>query len=160
MSINKQIWATDIAQNLFPDNSFLMMSINDAQFSDGKKVWLPQAGAAPNVQRNRVVIPAAANPRVDTVASYDLDSFTSDPTSIRNIEEVETSYEKRQSVLFEHIEEIQKSIAEWMAYNWSPVTGSQIVRTTGADRSPFVPGGTGLRKKITIADILAGKRIL
>ena len=160
MSIQKAVWSADIKSKIFADNSFLMMSRDDTAFADGRKVYLPQAGAVPNVVRNRTTLPAGAAERTDTVVDYDLDSFTTDPTNLRNIDELETSYDKRMSILQDHVGEVNEKIAEWMINHWSPTTAGQQVRTTGANRDAFVTGGTGLRKKITVADLLKAKRIL
>lgn len=160
MGIQKEVWATDIAQNLYPNNTFLVQSRNDNAFVEGKKVYLPQSGSAPGVVVNRTTLPATGSQRTDTTTDYDLDSFTTDPTTIRNIEEIEVSYDKRMSVLEDHIGALNTQIAYRTATLWAPVTASRIVRTTGANRVAMAPGATGNRKKITLADILSVKRIL
>lgn len=161
MAIQQEIWAQDIAGNLFPDNSFIMRSINDDAFVEkNKTVSLPQSGSVPVVERNRTTFPADADQRTDTVVTYDLDEYTTDPTHIQDIEEMETSYDKRTSVTMEHADTLQKTIADWMAYHWAADAAGQIVRTTGDDRVAFIAGATGNRKKITYVDFLGAKRVL
>lgn len=159
MGIYKEIWAKDIAENLFPDSSFMTQAIDDSMYVEGAVVHLPQAGASVGVEVNRTTFPASASGRTDTVLDYNIDSFTSNPTIVRNIEKIELSYDKRQSVIFDHKESIQSRIAAQLLYKWGATASTQIVRTTGANRAATAPSATGTRKKITIADILEVKRI-
>jgi hypothetical protein len=98
--------------------------------------------------------------RTDNDSTYDLDSYSTDPVTIRRIEEMEVSYDKRMSVLDDHIGTINEKIANQLAYVWAAEAATQIVRTSGGSRSAFVSGATGTRKKVVLADILAAKRIL
>jgi hypothetical protein len=47
-----------------------------------------------------------------------------------------------------------------MGYRWATTVAGQQVRTTGANRTPFLSGATGTRKKATKEDVLAVKRIM
>lgn len=161
MSIVPEIWVNDIAGNLFPDNSFITRSKDDSAFVDENGVvHLPQSGAKPNSERNRSTFPAPITERTDLIVSYALDDFTTDPTLVRDLDEMETSYDKRTSVTEDHTDTLQEDIADWMLYHWASESASQIVRTTGAARASFIAGATGNRKKITYADFLSAKRIL
>lgn len=154
MAIQKEIWATDIAANLFPDNSFISKARKDDAWVSNSKVHLPQSGAAPGVERNRSSLPATAGQRTDTLNSYDLDEFTSTPTLIRDIEEVETSYDKRSSVVRDHSREINRMVANWMQTYWAPAQSANFIRTSGTDtHSAFIAGATGTRKALTIEDV-------
>lgn len=160
MPIQTEVWVRDIAANLFPANSFCVQGINDSAFVDNKKVHLPQTGAKPKVVRNRTVFPIVGASRADTVVDYQIDEYSSDTTIIRDIEEIETSYAKRQNVLAEHKESLMTQIANWMAFHWSPTEADALVRTTGGSRDSFIAGSTGQRKKILLDDILAAKRTM
>jgi hypothetical protein len=154
-----EVWATDIAKNLFPVNSFLSQSINEDMWVNNKQVHRPQSGVVPDVVRNRAIVPAISVQRVDSVLDYDLHEFTSTPTLIRDIEEIEVSYNKRASVLRDHIEQINRKIAEFILAKWCPSTANLILPISGATRATNAPGGTGLRKSFTRADILKLKVI-
>ena len=160
MGISKEIWSRDIADKLFPNNSFTAAAINDAAFVDNYKVHLPQAGTNPTVERNRTVLPATISQRTDTTVEYELSEFTSDPTLITDLDAIEVSYDKRQSVLRAHIEQLNKEMTDWISYWWGPTQAANIVRTSGASRAAFVSGATGNRKKVALADILNAKRKL
>jgi len=160
MAILKEIWATDIAEKLFPSNSFIGQSVDDSMWVSGKKVHRANAGDLPGVQKDRTVFPAPVTPRTDEDADYNIHEHTSDPTRIRDIEEIETNYQKRQSVLSGHIKVINNSIANWMAHDWAPTAEANFIRTSGADRPANLDGATGTRKKLTVEDILKAKAIL
>jgi hypothetical protein len=160
MAIQTEVWARDIAANLFPNDTFLMQSIDDSVFVENKTVHLPQSGAAPTVQRNPTSFPLTGAQRTDTDASYDLAEYVTTPTIVRDIEEIETSFQKRISVLVDHNMELNRQISDWMAHDWSPTAAANFVRTTGADRTAHVAGATGTRKKLQLADLLSAKRLL
>lgn len=155
MAIQKQVWIADIASNIFPDNTFTARSVDDSQYVSNKTVNLPQSGNKPNSERNRSIIPAQIVQRVDAVETYDIEEFTTDPTLIRDIEEVEVSYDKRQDVLMDHNETLRTDVANYLSYVWAPATAAAIFDTTGTGTRPgAAPGATGTRKVFTRADIL------
>lgn len=164
MAVQQSIWIDSIEENVYPDNSFMMQSRDDGAFLEGRTVKLNQAGGKPGVQKNRVVLPATATKRVDTTADYDIDEFTTDPIVLTKTEEIEASYDKRQSVLFDHTEVLKNSVAEGMAFAWTPSVGVNVIRTTGASRTPYkifqMGAGSVNRKRISKEDIEKAATIL
>ncbi len=160
MAIKTEVWARDIKEQLFPENSFMNQAINDDAWVDNKTVHLPQAGALPTIERNRSTLPATAVQRTDTDATYGLDEFTSTPNVIRDIEEVETSYDKRSSLVSSHSKELNKNVANWMAYHWGPTLLASMIRTDGSNVVANIPGATGNRKAMTIDNIIAARALL
>jgi hypothetical protein len=162
MAITVSIWARDIARTIFPDNTFMERSMDDTAFAEnGHTVELPQSGGSPAVVVNRSSFPGTATQRTDTTATYVLDWHTSDPTSITTPEEIEVSYDKRREVLSEHTDAVSTSAAGWLLYRWAPTAtnATQYVRTTGSNRTAWVSGATGNRKKAVLADLLNVKRL-
>jgi hypothetical protein len=160
MALQKEMWATDIAENVYPDNSFLSQCRDDSEFLEGKRVHLPQAGAAPAVQKNRTQLPAAATKRNDDVADYDVDEYTTDPVVLQLTEEIEASYPKRQSVLFDHIQTLTNQIAGGAAFAWSPTAATNIIRTTGNLRDPYKSFQAGQRRAVAKKDFINAARLL
>ncbi len=160
MAIQKEIWTTDIAENVFADNTFLSKCRDDSEFLSGKVVHLPQAGAIPNTQKNRVALPATAQKRTDTEVSYVVDELTTDPVVLQMTEEIEASYPKRMSILHDHIETLSTGAADIASYVWTPTVAANIVPTTGAGRAAYKASQTGNRKAMTKADLLNAGRIL
>jgi len=161
MGLQKEVWAADIKEQLFPSDSWMVESEDDSVFSDGKKVHRAVAGSLPGSARNRQTVPAQINRRTDQDTEYELDEFTTDPTLIQDIEEVEVNYQKRQSVLRQHTRQLNSDLAKWMAYNWAPEGSSAYIRTSGADRAALGTqfGATGNRKRINVADIFKAAQL-
>lgn len=162
MAIQKEIWVRDIAENLFPNNDVIMMSVDDSEYLSNKTVHLPQSGSVPTVEKNRSSLPATSAQRTDTEVSYDVDEYTTDPVTIKATEEVEVSYDKRQNVLMDHVEQLRTSIADNLLHDWAPsatAQAAQQVRTSGTARAGYLATQSGNRKAIAKADFLAVQRI-
>lgn len=160
MAIQTEVWARDIADALFPAESFVMKAVNDDPWVNNKVVHRANAGAVPSVVVNRNVYPAVAALRTDIDGNYSLDELTSDPTHIPDIEEIETNYDKRMSVLTTHINELNKQAGNHLAYKWGATLAANIIRTTGANTAANTPGATGNRKKLTLTDLMQAKQLL
>lgn len=156
MAIQKEIWAADIKEQLYPEDSFVVLSEDDSVFSDGKKVHRAVAGSVDSATRNRQTVPAVVKRRVDADAEYELDEFTTDPVLIQDIEEVEVNYQKRTSVLRQQMKQLNLDVAKWMNYHWAAETASTIIRTGGADRAALATnfGATGNRKMIRVDEFI------
>ncbi len=157
MGVERELWIGDIEANLYKDNPFLTFARNHDPFVLlGKVVYLPQAGAKANAVRNRGSLPATVTTRADSVISYVLDEFSTDPILIPNIENYQLTYDKRQSVVGEYTSALMELACEWMLYNWRPTAASQIVRTSGADAAATANAtATGTRKILTAKDVLS-----
>jgi len=158
MAIQTEVWARDIAEKLFPADTFVMDSVSDDMWVDNKTVHRPQAGALPTVERNRSTFPAPLVKRTDTDNTYNLDEFTSTPSLIQDIEEIETSYAKRTSVLQNHINEQNKQIANYLQWVWAATGSANIIRTSGDATDANTVGATGTRKKLTVQDIMDARK--
>ena len=118
MALNKQVWLNTIVENFFPDNSFATKSIDDSVFVSNKTVHIPNAGAPSGVVINRTEKPASVNQRTDQDLTYDMDELTTNPIYIPNIDTVELSYDKRQSILWNDRMELQKQAHQNLLYRW------------------------------------------
>lgn len=154
MAVQVEIWENDIIEGLWADNAFLNFAVNVDQYVlNGKVVHIPQAGAAPNVVKNRNVFPAQAKRRSDTDVTYTLDEYTTDPVHITDAEDIEDSYDKRASVMSETRAALNDVAAQNMIYNWLPTKASSILRTTGDPVAAHLPAATGNRKAFRLADL-------
>lgn len=99
MALQTEIWINDIVGNLFADNTFASRSRDFSAFVNNKTVHVPNAGAAPTVVKNRTTTPGTVGTRIDADLEFVIDEYTTDPIRIGNAEQVELSYDKRQSVL-------------------------------------------------------------
>lgn len=154
MAIQKEIWENDIVGNLYKDNQFLTYAYNADQYVvGGKVVHIPNAGAAPDVTKNRTTLPATVTKRTDVDITYSLDEYTSDPVLIPNADTVELSYDKRQSVTGEAQSKLREEVAENLLVKWAPAVGKRIL-TTGTDAvAATADAATGNRKIIVLNDL-------
>lgn len=154
MAIQREIWTRDIAENLYPKNSFMDFSMTDDDI-EGTTVHTHEAGVASNIEEDRTELPAPIKKRTDVAGTYEIQEFTSDPILIQKTEEVELSYNKRQSVISNDTMNMRTRIANNLAYRWAPSLAANIIRTSGANRTATAPGATGTRKSVAKADIIS-----
>jgi hypothetical protein len=161
MGIQKEIWINDIVGNLFKANPFIQNSMNHDQFVlAGKVVHIPQAGAKPNVVKNRSSLPATVIKRTDVDITYAIDEYTSDPILIPAADQVELSYDKRASVLAESQSAIDETCGDEVLYNWAPTIASQYIRTSGGAVDAHLDSATSTRKKFTAKDLKAAAKLM
>ena len=155
MAVQKEIWQRTIIEGLFADNLFLSRAVNDDMYvNEGKKVHIPNAGAPSGVEKNRSVLPATVYKRVDQDVDYTLDELTTNPILIPYADMVELSYNKRNSVIDQDRKELIFKASEAILKSWFPGS-DKVVLTTGQGVPAWTPSATGLRKKITPADVAA-----
>lgn len=155
MPIQKEIWQRSIVEGFFADNTFASKAENDDIYvNEGKKVHIPNAGAASKVVKNRASLPASAKTRTDVDVEYTLDEFTTDPIRIPHADTVELSYDKRNSVISQDRAQLFETAYQELLYNWAPGK-ENCVSTTGAAEAAHTEGATGNRKAVDKKDILA-----
>ena len=153
MALNKEIWLNTIQENFFPQNSFTSKSVDDSAFVNNKTVHVPNAGSPSSVKKNRTTKPATVQTRTDQDLSYNIDELTTDPVYIPNVDQVELSYDKRMSVIANDREQLQKAAADNLLQKWAKYAAG--ITTTGANVTTRSANGTGDRRAITKADVLA-----
>jgi hypothetical protein len=159
MGLNKEQWLEDIQENLFKNNAVLNRSMNHSAFIKFKTVHVPQAGANPTVTKNRGSFPASISQRTDSELTYSIDTYYLEPIHIEKGEETSyLSYDKRMSILSQHINKAEEACTNNALYKWAPSLLANMVRTSGsAVSTALAPSATGTRNAITVADILSAK---
>lgn len=154
MAIQKEIWENDIVEALWADNKFLEFAFNADQYVlAGKVVHIPQAGTSVSATTNRSSFPATVTLRTDTEVTYSLDELTTDPIRIPNVDTVELSYDKRNSVLSDTKSAMGEAAARNLLFKWNPTAAATIIRTTGAAIAAHTASATGNRKAFTVSDV-------
>ena len=153
-ALDVELWKPWIVEQLFKNNDFLNLARNaDEYVLVGKVVHIPQAGSASGVKKNRLSLPATVKKRTDTDVTYALDEFTSDPRLLTDVENI-LSYDKMASCMGQDMGAIRQLVAEEMLYAWAFKDHDDfIVRTTGGVVTAHLPGATGNRKLLTLADL-------
>lgn len=156
MALNKEVWQSAIIDNLFADDSFAAKSVDDSAFIDNKTVHIPNAGAPSSVKTNRTEKPATIKTRTDNDLTYNMDELTTDPIYIPNIETIQFSYNKRESVISNDRRQLQQSAHVNLLHRWGKGAESNVVLTTGGEIDAHTSDtATGKRKSITRNDVYA-----
>lgn len=161
MALEQEIWSKDISENLYQNNLFMNKATDHSMWVQYKTVHVPQAGSRPSVEKNRSVLPAVITQRTDSELTYSLSSYTSEPTLVTNLEELQISYQKRMSVISNTIDTLGDVVSNQTLYAWAPSGATRQVRTTGAASAlALAPSATGTRLSIELANISKAKAIL
>ena len=182
MAIQREIWENHLMENLFPNNEFLKAMTDSSEYVNFKTVHTPSAGGKPNVVKNRTLngVPVNSNTRADVTTDWPIDEYTTDPFQITNAEEVELSYSKRDSILYNQQMAIRQTIAGNILVTIAPngtsllpdgvTTNANILRTTGfmnnnpnsqpVSSASYLPGTNGSRLNFTAYDVLQASTLL
>lgn len=157
MALNIQIWQHSLVENFYPDNSFATKSVDDSVFVNARKVHIPNAGSPSGVKKNRTVKPATVNQRTDHDLEYEMDELTTDPIYIPNIDVVELSYDKRNSIIANDRAQLQEEAHVNLLERWGAgVAKGNILLTSGSNQrdAHTSDNSIGKRKRICKEDLL------
>ena len=159
-SINK-IFSGDLQKRLFPNNDFVKESKVDKGIAfDAESIDIPQETLDVETGKNPTTYPLAVQKSDNNKKTYTADLYYTKPFHIPNHEADVLSYDKRSSVLDSKSKKLRTEYANDVAYNWSPTSADNIIRTTGEDADTQLTGATGTRKLMTIEDFINADRIL
>lgn len=145
MALNKEVWVSDIQETLELGLDFLPRMSDYSEFTTNKTVHLPQSGVATQIYKNANVFPLAVAQRIDTLKSFDIDQYSTQAFLVTNIEEYQLSYNKRQSIMGQHIRALAENMANTVLQGITPTEAARTVTTTGV---------------LTFADIVEVAKIL
>lgn len=167
-TIPVEVFQAYIVEKLRKDNPHLQFATDESdRVLGGSVVHIPQAGASPNVVKNRKTFPATAVQRGDTHVTYTLDVYSTDPTHVTWHEENEISYDKTDSVLNDEVATLIESVGDNMLWNWvhglkpsggayiaDVIPASNIIDTSGnATAVNPEDGQTGTRKAFSYVEL-------
>lgn len=133
----KQIFATIILALFYPDYSWLNELTSMDHMVEYNTINLNQVGADPNVVKDNSVWPITPTTRTDAGITIPLATFDTEPTHVTNVEELETSYDKCQSVVEQHASALRMKAMLSAAYNIAPASDTAdtpVIAATGAVR--------------------------
>lgn len=146
----KQIFANIILSLFYPAWSWLNELTSMDHMVSANKINLAEVGADPEVVKDNRQWPLVPTERTDKGVEIVLGTFDTVPTHVTNVEELETNYNKCESVVQQHVNSLRTLAAKSAAYNIAPESNSAntpVLATTGADR------GDG-NKALTYKDLL------
>jgi len=155
MAFQKEVWVADIREQLFSGVfAFIRNSVNHDAFVDNKTVHVPQGGVAATIEKNLSLLPAVVSQRDDTDLTYDITNYKILPKLITNLEALQASYNKRNSIMLQNIAAVSNRLANETLVAWAAATAGNIIETTGAATSLIAPpSGTSTRLGLLLADI-------
>lgn len=154
MALIKEIWVKEVQETLNQNADFLPFSVDHSQYIAFGTVHLPQSGANPSIVVNPTVLPLTVAQRTDTDRTYSMNQYAfENPTLVTNIDALQVSYDKKNSVVGQQISTLTDRIGTEVAISWAASGAANIIETTGAATGSLPPSGTGTRKTIALVDI-------
>lgn len=153
-----EVWHNWIVEQLWPANPFVDRCRKADEFViNGKFVHIPQSGAAAGGEKNRESLPAGIVKRVDTQVLYGLDEFTTNPRLLEDIETIQLSYNKMESMMGQDRKWLGNAMAMNLLYKWAE-SCTNVVETSGSNVASHLSGTSGTnRKAFTLDDLEALK---
>lgn len=118
--LNQEIWIPDLIEKFYPDWSFIREADDMSEHVDYDKINLSFAGGDPAVLKNNATFPVPYSQRTDTAGELVLNTYTTEGTVTRDSEIAELSYDKRQSVLAGHKNQLANFIGKDAAHGFAP----------------------------------------
>ena len=149
-----KVWNKYIIEKLRRNSEWLIRSADESKnVLGGVTVYIPQAGADPEIEVNTSTFPMVAVQRTDSDVNYNLDRYRTKPSHVA-WEELQGAigYDKIDSILKGHGNALSEAISDAMLIKWAPsILGMQIA-TTGDDIAP-VGNQVGNRKGFDPKDL-------
>lgn len=122
MGLQKEVWVPGIKENPVPNTSFVSASTDMSQYVENNKIHLAEAGIEPGVHENyfdgnEKPLPIANIQ--DIPSEVVLKIYSTEQTRHRNLQDVELSYNKRESIIRRHRTSLGKNIGQRASYSWS-----------------------------------------
>ena len=153
-TLNQQVWVSQIQEKFYPAVSFLNFAQSFDNYVNNDIINMADAGFDPEVLINNKTYPIKITEREDKPISFQLDLFETENTLVRRPEEIEHSYDKMESVIYNHRMRLQTKTAMKAAHAYAPQQDTEntpVITTTGDNN------GDG-HKRLKVEDILKLKR--
>jgi hypothetical protein len=152
---NVKVWNKYIIEKLRRNNDWLFRSSDESRnVLGGAVVYIPQAGADPEIEVNSTTYPGTAVNRTDSDVNYVLDIFRTKPHRVPWADLQFISYDKIDSVLSSHGNALAEAVGDSMLIRWAATVSGKKIFTTGNDVGP-VGNQTGNRKGFSHKDLMA-----
>jgi hypothetical protein len=133
----QQIFTAIILGLFYPDGSWLNELTSMDHMVQYNTINLSQVGADPVVVQNNMTWPLTPIQRTDSGIQIPLATFDTAPAHVTNVEELETAYNKAESVALQHASALRQKASLSAAFNLSPqanTAATPVLATTGDDR--------------------------
>jgi hypothetical protein len=141
MALQTEVWVPGIKENPVPDDSFVFQSTDMSEHVENNKLHLAEAGIEPSVHEN--YFEGSENPLPiadisDIPNEVVLNTYSTDQTRHRDLQEVELQYNKKASVIKRHRSALAKNMSERTAFSWSPTAANEFNQILNLDAADSV----------------------
>lgn len=138
MALQTEVWVAGIKENPLPDHSFVTASTDMSEYVNNNTLHLAEAGIDPEVFEDYFVGNEDELPIQDVAdipSEVLLKTYSTARTRHRDLQEVELSYARRESVLNRHRNSLAKDMGKRAAHSWAPQADNAMnkVFTLGND---------------------------
>ncbi|MBB6131335.1 hypothetical protein [Mucilaginibacter lappiensis] len=116
----KEIWIGKLMEKFYPDDSWLVRSVDMTAFVENNTINLADAGVDPDVLVNNTTYPIPLAERTDNPIALPLDYFDTVNTVVRNATSVQLAYNKLESVIRGHRLALRKKNTQKAAHAYGP----------------------------------------
>ena len=139
--LQKEIWIAGIQENPIPDNSFVAASTDKSEYVENNKLHLAEAGIEPSVHENYFTgsetdLPLATI--TDIPNEVVLNTYSTDRTRHRDLQEVELQYNKRASITQRHKNALAKNLGVRAAFAWAPAATNAFNKVLVVGAGSFI----------------------
>lgn len=152
--VNQEIWTDILKENFFSKYPWLDGIDDWSEFVENNTINFASWGTNPVILKNNAVWPIVAAQRTDTAGTVTLDTYDSTTTRVRNVEEIEASYNKLTSVVNQHKKSLLQEIVTESLWNMGPATAAAgAIACTGSNRALVIGTQSTVAARITLDDI-------
>lgn len=160
--LTKEIWVSDLQENPIPALSFLNASTDLSVYVNNDTIHLQEAGIEPGVhidyfEGSEADLPLASIQ--DIPSEVVLNTYSTERTRHRNLQEVELAYNKRQSIMNRHRTALAKTMGLRAAHSWTPDTANAFNKKVAIGSDSFIDAVIDMQQFFAGADKMEGLNI-
>lgn len=153
--LNKEIWIDKLKENYYSNYAWLDKVEDWSEYVENGVINFAAIGADPVIVKNNAAYPIVAAQRTDTALTVTLDYYDSTTTRVYwNREEVESAYNKLESVVKQHRSKLMQEIVTECLWNYAPATlALGAFSATGANRSVVIGSQSTVAATMRLQDV-------
>jgi hypothetical protein len=152
--LNKEIWIDKLKEKFWGQYGFIDNTEDWSEWVEYNTINYALMGDNPVIVKNNNSWPITAVQRTDTALTVVLDTYDSTTTRVRNLEEIETSYGKLDSVIGQHKNSLSEEIAKEGLFNFAPATAvGGAFAASGGNRTAVIGSQSTVASTLAIDDI-------
>ncbi len=154
----KEIWIDAVKENFYSTYGWLAKVQDWSEYVSNNTINFAAVGADPVVTKNSNSTITSAQ-RTDTALTVQMDFYDTATTHIFwTREEVESSYDKLQSVIKQHKQKLLQEIVTECLWNYAPATAAAgALAVTGANRAAVIGSQSTVAGTFAMTDLLRVK---